>query len=83
MLKDQQRFTRDFARLRTLSSEQRSAEMSKLSDRVDRSVETVSARVRSVPPLSYPEALPISEKRAEIAHAIKHNQIVVIAGETG
>jgi ATP-dependent helicase HrpA len=83
LLKDQQRFTRDFARLRTLSSEQRSAEMSKLSDRVDRSVETVSARVRSVPPLSYPEALPISEKRAEIAHAIKHNQIVVIAGETG
>lgn len=83
MLKDQQSFFRDSARLRSLSNEQRNAELSKLSDRIDRSVETVNARARSVPALSYPEALPISGKRAEIAHAIKNNQIVVIAGETG
>src|SRR5690606_7414778 len=35
------------------------------------------------PSISFPEALPVSEKREEIAEAIRNNQVVVIAGETG
>jgi ATP-dependent helicase HrpA len=33
--------------------------------------------------IQFPEQLPVSEKRAEIARAIQDNQVVVIAGETG
>ncbi|ALO46137.1 ATP-dependent RNA helicase HrpA [Pseudohongiella spirulinae] len=33
--------------------------------------------------ISYPPGLPVSEKRAEIATAIRENQVVVVAGETG
>ena len=83
LIKDQQRFVRDITRIRSLPVEQRSAETAKLNAKVDSSLEVVNMRTRSLPTFSYPEALPISEKRSEIAAAIKNNQIVVIAGETG
>ncbi len=35
------------------------------------------------PPIKYPEQLPVSARRAEIAEAIARHQVVVIAGETG
>lgn len=33
--------------------------------------------------ITYPESLPVSQRREEIARVIKDNQVVVIAGETG
>lgn len=36
-----------------------------------------------VPAMSYPEELPVSSRRGEIAEAIKNHQVVVICGETG
>ena len=33
--------------------------------------------------ISYPEELPVSARRREIAEAIKNNQVVVVSGETG
>jgi ATP-dependent helicase HrpA len=36
-----------------------------------------------MPPISYPPELPVSQRRDEIARAIKENQVVIIAGETG
>jgi len=38
---------------------------------------------RVVPPLSYPAALPVSERREDIAAAIAAHPVVVVAGETG
>jgi ATP-dependent helicase HrpA len=43
----------------------------------------VERRRTLVPELSYPEELPVSERRAEIAAAIRDHQVVVVAGETG
>jgi ATP-dependent helicase HrpA len=40
-------------------------------------------RGRAVPVLPYPPELPVSQRRDEIAAAIRDNQVVVIAGETG
>ncbi|WP_293769948.1 ATP-dependent RNA helicase HrpA [Sporichthya sp.] len=40
-------------------------------------------RAASVPAISYPEELPISARRADIAAAIRDHQVVVVAGETG
>lgn len=36
-----------------------------------------------VPPITFPEQLPVSARRDEIAAAIRDHQVVVIAGETG
>ena len=35
------------------------------------------------PPIEYDPALPVSQKRQEIARAIAANQIVIVCGETG
>lgn len=36
-----------------------------------------------IPPISFPESLPVSGKREEIASAIAANQVVIVCGETG
>ncbi|ARD42400.1 ATP-dependent RNA helicase HrpA [Actinomyces gaoshouyii] len=43
----------------------------------------LSERTASVPEIVYPDELPVTARRAEIAEAIQHNQVVIVAGETG
>jgi len=38
---------------------------------------------RPLPPLAYPEDLPVSARRAEIAQALKSHQVIIVSGETG
>ena len=38
---------------------------------------------REIPPISYPEALPVSERREEIARALAAHQVIIVSGETG
>jgi len=38
---------------------------------------------RPIPAVSYPEDLPVSARREEIARAISANQVVIVSGETG
>ena len=47
------------------------------------SPDQLAARAASVPALIYPEELPVSARRDEIAEAIRDNQVVIVAGETG
>jgi ATP-dependent helicase HrpA len=42
-----------------------------------------AARAGLVPEITYPEHLPVVERRDDIAAAIRDHQVVVIAGETG
>jgi ATP-dependent helicase HrpA len=42
-----------------------------------------AARRASVPPVHYPQDLPITARRDEIAAAITAHQVVIVAGETG
>ena len=37
----------------------------------------------ALPPITYPEALPVSARRDEIAQAIAAHQVVIVCGETG
>ncbi|ANB73271.1 ATP-dependent RNA helicase HrpA [Paraburkholderia phytofirmans OLGA172] len=48
------------------------------SPRVQRVVEP-----NPIPPITFPEALPVSGRREEIARAISQNQVVIVCGETG
>ncbi len=43
----------------------------------------LAARRAAYPTITYPEHLPVSARRDEIARAISENQVVIIAGETG
>ena len=36
-----------------------------------------------IPPIVYPESLPVSARREEIARAIRDHQVVIVCGETG
>ncbi|HAH70536.1 MAG TPA: ATP-dependent RNA helicase HrpA, partial [Succinivibrionaceae bacterium] len=40
-------------------------------------------RKESVPKITYPQALPVSQHKDEIIKAIKEHQVVIVAGETG
>ncbi len=42
----------------------------------------LAQRAAALPVVSYPD-LPVSEHRDEIATAIRDNQVVIVAGETG
>lgn len=43
----------------------------------------VARRRAAVPPIGYPQALPVSRRKDEIAVAIRDHQVVIVAGETG
>ncbi|OZI19461.1 ATP-dependent RNA helicase HrpA [Bordetella genomosp. 9] len=42
-----------------------------------------AATPRVIPPIRYPEDLPVSARRDEIARAIQEHQVVIVSGETG
>ncbi|MGY1855340.1 ATP-dependent RNA helicase HrpA [Modestobacter sp. SYSU DS0290] len=43
----------------------------------------IAARRAAVPVLGYPDELPVSQRRDDIAAAVRDHQVVVVAGETG
>ena len=47
------------------------------------SPEQVEARRATVPAIRYPEELPVSQRRDDLAEAIRKHQVVIVAGETG
>jgi len=53
-----------------------------LADQIAAAETRVATRQAAVPTITYP-ALPVSERRQEIAEAVRAHQVVVVAGETG
>ncbi|WP_299529304.1 ATP-dependent RNA helicase HrpA [uncultured Streptomyces sp.] len=45
--------------------------------------ERLAERAARVPTVSYPDQLPVSQKKDEILEAIRDHQVVIVAGETG
>ncbi|PCJ34753.1 MAG: ATP-dependent RNA helicase HrpA, partial [Moraxellaceae bacterium] len=56
--------------------------LAQLQQGIEASVARSAERYKSVPKPTYPD-LPVSQRRDEIISAIKSNQVVIIAGETG
>lgn len=42
-----------------------------------------SIAATAIPPIEFPESLPVSARREEIAQAMREHQVVVVCGETG
>jgi ATP-dependent helicase HrpA len=54
-----------------------------LAGEIDRSAARRAQRQRDLPVPTYPEDLPVVQKREEIAQAISNHQVIVLCGETG
>jgi ATP-dependent helicase HrpA len=61
----------------------REAATAQIAAEVDAAVERVGKRRAGVPAISYPAELPITGRRDEIIEAVRHHQVVIVAGETG
>lgn len=48
-----------------------------------KSSQCVQERQNALPSVTYPDGLPISDRRDEIAKLLSENQVVILAGETG
>jgi ATP-dependent helicase HrpA len=59
------------------------SQLNKLREDIGASVAQVKTRQANVPDITFPEQLPVSEKRQAIAELINGHQVVIIAGETG
>ncbi|NWF38091.1 ATP-dependent RNA helicase HrpA [Mariprofundus sp. NF] len=57
--------------------------LAKLTKEIERSTHCYQQRQSNQPQPTYPEELPVSGKRHEIAELIRAHQVVIIAGETG
>jgi ATP-dependent helicase HrpA len=58
-------------------------QLQKIKVLIESSISAKQKKLQNLPSITYPEGLPISENAALIAKAIKENQVVIIAGETG
>jgi ATP-dependent helicase HrpA len=84
MLRDAHRLGRRLESARGIRDQSARAErIAALTAEVDTAWLRVEARRESMPAITYPPDLPISQKRDDIAAAIRDHQVVVVAGETG
>ncbi|MEV6018571.1 MULTISPECIES: ATP-dependent RNA helicase HrpA [unclassified Streptomyces] len=63
--------------------EARSAVFAEIEAEVAKGEARTAQRRARVPAVTYPEQLPVSQKKDEIAAAIRDHQVVIVAGETG
>ncbi len=68
---------------RTTDARKRAAELQGVAAAVEQAERRVEVRRNAVPEITYPEELPVSQLKDEIAAAIRDHQVVVVAGETG
>ncbi|GAQ55560.1 ATP-dependent RNA helicase HrpA [Streptomyces acidiscabies] len=83
-LRDAQRLGRRMEGARKIRKpEARAAVLAEIGEEVERCAERMATRAGRVPAVSYPEQLPVSQKKDDIAAAIRDHQVVIVAGETG
>ncbi|MFQ1001936.1 ATP-dependent RNA helicase HrpA [Modestobacter sp. SSW1-42] len=68
---------------RTKDPAARARQLEQIATEVGAAEQRIARRRDAVPAVSYPEDLPVSQRRDDIAAALRSSQVVVIAGETG
>ncbi|MBM9508945.1 ATP-dependent RNA helicase HrpA [Actinacidiphila acididurans] len=83
-LRDEQRLGRRLDGVRRIRKpEARAAVLAEIEAGITTAEERVARRRSAVPAITYPQALPVSQKKDEILAAIRDHQVVIVAGETG
>ncbi|MFJ3003455.1 ATP-dependent RNA helicase HrpA [Serratia liquefaciens] len=84
MLRDQQRLQRRLQGARKIKNpDAQSAVAAELESDITAALQKVQSRAASCPKVTYPENLPVSQKKQDILQAIRDHQVVIVAGETG
>ncbi|NOH73122.1 ATP-dependent RNA helicase HrpA [Vibrio pectenicida] len=84
MFKDRFRLSKRISGANKIQKEQsRHAVFDEIALDIAKSMLEVEQRTNFKPTIDYPEILPVSQKRSDIAQAIEANQVVIVAGETG
>ncbi|GGT46440.1 ATP-dependent helicase [Streptomyces kurssanovii] len=63
--------------------EARQAVLDEIAAEAEKSAARTALRAGRMPEVSYPEQLPVSQKKDTILEAIRDHQVVIVAGETG
>ncbi|MEU7581935.1 ATP-dependent RNA helicase HrpA [Streptomyces sp. NPDC041068] len=83
-LRDEHRIGRRLEGARRIRKpEARAAVLAEIAADVEKAEARMAERGSRVPAITYPEQLPVSQKKDEIAEAIRDHQVVIVAGETG
>jgi len=84
MLRDKLRFSRRLHGMKKVDKPQSREALGELiAAEIEQAEQHVLRRLNSRPPISYPENLPVSQKKDDILSAIRDHQVVIVAGETG
>ncbi|AEF45713.1 ATP-dependent helicase HrpA [Serratia sp. AS12] len=84
MLRDQQRLQRRLQGARKIKNpDAQQAAVAEIESDITAALQKVQARAVSCPKITYPENLPVSQKKQDILNAIRDHQVVIVAGETG
>ncbi len=82
--KDQFIFKKRLHGIKKINDETKQASIAqKIAEDISRSQQLREQRLAALPKVTYPEQLPVSQKKDDIKQAIANNQVVIIAGETG
>ncbi|NIZ07073.1 ATP-dependent RNA helicase HrpA [Pseudoalteromonas sp. HF66] len=82
--KDQFIFKKRLHGIKKINDETKQANIAqKIAEDISRSQQLREQRLAALPKVTYPEQLPVSQKKDDIKQAIANNQVVIIAGETG
>ncbi|KPM82765.1 ATP-dependent RNA helicase HrpA [Pseudoalteromonas lipolytica] len=82
--KDQFIFKKRLHGIKKINDETKQASIAqKIAEDISRSQQLREQRLTALPTVTYPEQLPVSQKKDDIKQAIANNQVVIIAGETG
>ncbi|MFP5335466.1 MAG: ATP-dependent RNA helicase HrpA [Actinomycetes bacterium] len=83
-LRDERRLRRRLDGARSVREDGgRERALAQVAEAVSRAEQRAERRRAAVPVVTYPDELPVSQARGEIAAAIRDHQVVVVAGETG
>ncbi len=85
MVSDVFRFRRRLHKIKRdkLTAKQQEKAVALLTKDIEQSVATAQSRKENLPAISYPEELPIAQKKDLIKETILNNQVTILCGETG
>lgn len=84
MLRDKQRFARRLHGVKKVKNpDAQQAIYQEMAKEIEQAAGKVVLREAARPEITYPENLPVSQKKQDILEAVRDHQVVIVAGETG
>ncbi|EIC1505694.1 DEAD/DEAH box helicase, partial [Shigella flexneri] len=84
MLRDRLRFSRRLHCVKKVKNpDAQQAIFQEMAKEIDQAAGKVLLREAARPEITYPDNLPVSQKKQDILEAIRDHQVVIVAGETG